>query len=308
MLVLLQVLESPAPKRKIQLRQRQRAVIGRTNHSDFSLPEDTALEQRHFEIDCTGKECKLRSLVPQGTRVNGKIVQEITLCDTDIIAAGRTRFTVTMEGSTMTPETPQSTDAQNAAPEAAAAMSLVAVCTYLELEPEAIQAAEQAADREDLIRQCLAADDVNSAFRLRADALGNRAAVWWACLSVRKYQDKLALPENQVQAIQAAEAWVIHSTEAARVESSQAAEATGPDGVGGLIAWATFCSGGDIGHPDAGPVEPAPTLCGKLLAGVLMVIAYQVASLAQQRIQEMLALALALQTEQLQIPEPAENA
>ena len=79
--------------------------IGRTEWSDFSVPDDPRLSSVHFEIRWDGRCASLRDLgSSNGTRVNGQPTSDTILANGDIIVAGQSRFCVSFsEPETVVP-------------------------------------------------------------------------------------------------------------------------------------------------------------------------------------------------------------
>lgn len=102
---LILTLESGAEHgRLLLLRTGQSLTIGRSEMADVSIPTDDQLSRVHFSVACANDGCHLRDLESRnGTLVNGRPVVAQLLRDGDRIAAGRTRFAVTIEGRSAPP-------------------------------------------------------------------------------------------------------------------------------------------------------------------------------------------------------------
>lgn len=112
------------------------------------------------------------------------------------------------------------------------------------------------------------------AVRFLAHALPKREAVWWACLCARG-----GLPEDAkppvIEALKAAEAWVLKPVEETRRAAMACAEAAGFDSPSSWAAVGAFWSGGSMAPPDAPPVPPGEELTGTAVAGAVMLAAVQ---------------------------------
>jgi hypothetical protein len=104
------------------------------------------------------------------------------------------------------------------------------------------------------------------AVRLIAHALPRREAVWWACMCAR-HSAPGTLAAADRQALEAAEAWVFRSEDAARraafVHAQEASFAT-PEA---WAAVAAFWSGDSMAPVGQANVPPAPHLTGTAVAG-----------------------------------------
>lgn len=94
----LEKLSGPATAPRIWLRSGQSATVGRTEAADYSVPGDERLSGRHFAVDCRAADGRIRDLHSRnGTYVNGQRVREAILHHGDVVLAGTTEFSVTME-------------------------------------------------------------------------------------------------------------------------------------------------------------------------------------------------------------------
>ncbi len=301
MIVLLELIDSAETQKKIQLRSGQRATIGSTQDADFCLASDAQLAAQHFVIDCTAQRCILRSINSLRTFVNGKSVSEAVLNSGDVIQAGATKFSVTVEG--LIEEESQLSSAEfKEQPEAKKQSSPAEVWTFLELSPELLAVVDSQKSVETLIQNRVDEADCLPALRLRGHQLGNRACLWWACSSIRKLTGANQLAEPQQAALDATENWVREQSEQSREKAKAAAEKVEIDGPGGLVAWATFCSGGNVGHPDADSVEPDSRLCGQLVAGALLQLIFEDSPSSEGKFQQVMALGKEIQEGHEKLP------
>src|SRR5262245_54014792 len=111
MQLLLTIISGTRKGHKIVLRDGQTIQVGRTEWSEFSVPDDQQMSGIHFSITCSAATCQIRDLnSTNGTFVNGKKLTSASLTDGDEIQAGSTTFAVHIEGLV-----PQSTDVQQPA-------------------------------------------------------------------------------------------------------------------------------------------------------------------------------------------------
>lgn len=105
MLVVLEVVVGSEVGRQIKIPQDRTCKIGRTNYSDEAFTDDVMMSGQHFEIRNDGKYCWLRDLDSRnGTRVDNDFVKDsLTIRDGQKVFAGRTEFTVKIEGGAKNP-------------------------------------------------------------------------------------------------------------------------------------------------------------------------------------------------------------
>lgn len=77
----------------------QACLVGRGHPARFQVPDDEAMANVHFSLECQGDICRLRDMgSEEGTLLNGQRVQEAELHPEDEITAGGTMFMVSVEG------------------------------------------------------------------------------------------------------------------------------------------------------------------------------------------------------------------
>jgi len=97
--VTLLVVQGPYAGQQIQVGAGQTLRIGRTDRSDYPLPNDTYLSGTHFEVACDEQECRIRDLgSSNGTFVNGVKIDLATLSEGNQISAGETVLVVQVAG------------------------------------------------------------------------------------------------------------------------------------------------------------------------------------------------------------------
>jgi pSer/pThr/pTyr-binding forkhead associated (FHA) protein len=91
--VCLTIESGPLQGRRIWLRPEQRIEVGRGHRSDWAIPSDPSMSQRHFALDFGPAECHIRDIGSSfGTFVNGAKAVEAVARDGDVIVAGKTTF------------------------------------------------------------------------------------------------------------------------------------------------------------------------------------------------------------------------
>lgn len=138
----------------------------------------------------------------------------------------------------------------------------------LALTPEAAALLKPQESVADFLSALLAAELMNDAVGVMAQALPKREAVWWACLASRSLVDAQT-PPAVVVAVEAAEAWVYRPSEETRRAAMDRAQATKFDHPGVWAAVGAFWSGGSMAPPNLPAVPPAEHLTGVAVAGAV---------------------------------------
>ena len=93
--VVLRVIEGPHEGKEFVFDQHDTFIVGRWSQAHFSVPEDGFLSREHFLVEFNPPLCFLRDLgSTNGTKVNGVRVDTARLNDGDVIAAGKSTFSV----------------------------------------------------------------------------------------------------------------------------------------------------------------------------------------------------------------------
>lgn len=138
----------------------------------------------------------------------------------------------------------------------------------LALTPEAAALLKPQESVAGFLSALLAAELMNDAVGVMAQALPKREAVWWACLASRSLVDAQT-PPAVVAAVEAAEAWVYRPSEETRRAAMDRAQATKFDHPGVWAAVGAFWSGGSMAPPNLPAVPPAEHLTGVAVAGAV---------------------------------------
>jgi hypothetical protein len=142
-----------------------------------------------------------------------------------------------------------------------------------ELEEELQQAAVPEMPVREYIEQLARGERLREAVSVLAQALPKRDAIGWGLESVRSVEAAAAKPKS-APALQAVDAWVAEPSEERRRAAHEAAKEAGFGTPAGCLGLAVFLSGGSMAPPTA-PVapEPAPHVCGKTVAGAILMAA-----------------------------------
>lgn len=98
--VILRVVSGPHVGQQYVFDRHSTFRVGRSTEADFSVPDDPFLSRYHLWIEFNPPVCLLKDLSStNGTRVNGRRVQEFRLRDGDVISAGKSEFQVQVEGT-----------------------------------------------------------------------------------------------------------------------------------------------------------------------------------------------------------------
>jgi predicted component of type VI protein secretion system len=99
MRIVLELLNGPHKGRKIRLAANQTITVGRTEWSDFVIPNDELLSGKHFALEADRETCVIRDLgSANGTCVNGAPSNLAALNNGDRIIAGESHFLVSIDG------------------------------------------------------------------------------------------------------------------------------------------------------------------------------------------------------------------
>src|SRR5262249_12641107 len=130
------------------------------------------------------------------------------------------------------------------------------VLVRVRLEPQAQALLTAAHSPAEFVALLTSAGHTADAAHFAAFTLPRRLAVWWACLCVR-----VALPAHAppaaMNALRAAERWVVQPGEDRRRAALAAAEEAEFGTAAGCCAAAAFWSGGSIAPPQS-PIVPPP--------------------------------------------------
>ncbi|MEN1678608.1 MAG: FHA domain-containing protein [Planctomycetota bacterium] len=284
MLVLLEAISGPSAGRRVQLRTDQVLKVGSSGWADFSIPEDDALIDVHFEVHCLATGCTIRALSQDApTQLNGEAIASHQAYDGDELTAGGSKFRVSVKGGPARPadeEPEQPSEESSDKPAlsdtaaAAAAAGLVGVCAYLELGDDIGPLAEASNEApDDLIDKLVAEKKHQEAIRLRAYLLPKREAVWWGCCCLRDHLDE-PLPEDQAAAVDAAAEWVENPDETRRRFAEQKAAKPQYSGPGAMLALGAFWSEGSLAPEGSPEVKPDSRLTSQGVTSSLVTAAY----------------------------------
>jgi len=309
MQVFLQATTNGTRAQRIQLRANQVARFGRSEWADFSFGEDSSMSDVQFEVRATDDGCIVQSLSPDTpTHVNGQQVQSANVHNGDRITAGRTEFIVHIEGERLsgTTDVAQTVEPSAVRPPAdrrPAAISLIAVCAFLEFHEDIGVQAAVSPSPDELIAKLADQEKFLDALRLRAYLLTKREAIWWGCLCVRDELDEPLRPP-QSAAVKAAATWVVKPDEENRRAAEQRAAAAKYSGVGATLALSAFWSSGSLAPPGNPEVLPDERLTSQGVAAALISAAYMGdATKANERIQAFLTKGKEIAAQRIPLPE-----
>lgn len=104
MLAIIDIEGAGSTGRKVWIATGEKVRIGRTEEADVALPMDRALASVHFSVSCTAAECQFAGTADHELWLNGELASQGVLRTGDVLTAGGTRFTVTLEGVPSPPE------------------------------------------------------------------------------------------------------------------------------------------------------------------------------------------------------------
>ncbi|MEX1042791.1 MAG: FHA domain-containing protein [Pirellulaceae bacterium] len=104
MIVVLEVVSGSQTGKRITIRGDQIFTFGRTNLADEMFPDDVMMSGKHFQIENNGQFSFISDLGSRnGTKVDDGFIKKLDLKDGHTIQAGRTRFSVQIEGGARNP-------------------------------------------------------------------------------------------------------------------------------------------------------------------------------------------------------------
>lgn len=251
------------------------ARFGRTDWADFSFPDDSAMAEVHFSVECGEAGVVLRPLSDSApTLVNGKPAQETVLRPGDRVTAGRTSWVVELEDVPESVASPAEAAASAQNP-TQSAQEWIALLSHLEVADEALAVPQDGQTADEVVAGLIAAEQFAAAAQLRAHQLQPRASVWWG-YDVVTQSGLERLPPKQIAALQAVRAWVATPAEPQRRACEQQAAALSYQGPGGFLAASAFFSGDNIAPADCPtPTPPDSRLTGRLITALLVIAVAQ---------------------------------
>lgn len=267
MQVVLTVVSPSAPGRLSVIRQGRVLRVGRTSWADLSIPDDGAMADVHFSVECGPSRCILRSLTAEApTLLDGEEVTEAHVKDGARITAGGTDFTVALEGFTYNDDTAEA-DEENAEAEAEPIDSgyrwvttplAVDAAEHCPLEDEARALLQPGMTVRAFVEALVEQGLLSQAIAFLAAAMPKRETVWWGCQVCG--DDPGSLPADQRTSLEAARQWVADPSEENRRAAETAANSGGLTTAASCVAMAAFLSGGSLAPPGVAEVPPADHL------------------------------------------------
>jgi pSer/pThr/pTyr-binding forkhead associated (FHA) protein len=99
MRLVLEILSGSNRGRQINVETGETVRVGRARPAEVALGDDF-MSGLHFALKCDARGCRVRDLNSRnGTKVNGELIIEAPLKDGDQLFAGRTHFSVRLEGA-----------------------------------------------------------------------------------------------------------------------------------------------------------------------------------------------------------------
>ncbi len=157
-----------------------------------------------------------------------------------------------------------------------------------ELDDELREQAVEGMPVREYLRQLAAGERVREAVSVLAQAMPKRAAIAWGLESLRSVPAAAAIPKS-APVLQAVDDWVAEPGEERRRTAHEAARQAGFGTPAGCLGLAVFLSGGSMA-PATAPVapEPAAHLCGKTVAGAMLMAAVAEPQQAAKHLQSFL--------------------
>lgn len=284
-------------------------IIGRSEASDVSFPQDSLMSSRHLSIELKNNQCLICDLgSTNGTTFNGEIVESAAVTVGDVFRCGTTEFSVDLEGQnephTSRPpvagavqKTREAGPSKGAArpSTAAAAVGITgsaagshALVLSPDIAPDRGYCGKTAAEilRRFRLRQTIPLtpedDESPETFLGRLQALPDGAAelqflafalpkrcAVWWLIQCVRMLPDLTEDESEV--LQCGERWVFKPSDANRRAVLKAAEDGDPSRAAHWVAMAAFYSDGSIAPESAPAVPPKDRVAGQsVFAGVTL--------------------------------------
>jgi hypothetical protein len=123
----------------------------------------------------------------------------------------------------------------------------------------------------EFIQSLMAAGNYRDAISCCAYLLPRREAVWWACRSVRASSDRL--PPREIEALEAAEAWVERPGEELRLRALKLGGDEPSDTAAIWACRAAAFSGGIVSNTLKGPVRALPQATARAARAAVLIAA-----------------------------------
>ncbi len=259
----------PAAGRRIVLRGGQTARVGRTDLSDFALPEDRDLAEIHFVVKCNENTAMIEALaLDRETRINGAPVNLQEIQHGDAIEAGATLFHVEIEGAAKS-----EVEHSDSAPVSAIEPNrneVLEIAVYIGLSEESLELARASTDPKRFGNVLVLNSKLQDALRWFAHTISKPQAVLWACVCV----DDIMHSESdsvQLTAYRAAMRWGREPNDDNREDAKQLAEVAKHEGVGGILAASAGWSGGSLAPSNLPEVPPDDRLTARCVCIALAI-------------------------------------
>ncbi len=275
MSVTLQVNSGPSIGMRIHLVRGQIVNFGRTDWADYSFPTDSSMADVHFSVHTNGPQYRIRDISSgAGTLVNGAPIKESALHTGDMVLAGKTTFSVIVEGES-TPvrhAVPADTVTETAAGPSPTPVHAAEFCRVLKMSDQAKELLLDDMEPAEYLRLLIESQLYTDGLRFLAFWLPKPTAVAWACECVEKTCGKELTPSDRT-ALSAAQQWAADPCEANRRSAEAAATASAYSGAASWLALSAFWSGGSLAGPELPTVPPGEALTAEAITGAFMLAA-----------------------------------
>lgn len=167
-------------------------------------------------------------------------------------------------------------------------MTTSELCELAGLDDDARQFATPEMPVRSYIEELRRAGMVRQAMNSLVQVLPKTEAIAWGLESIRRV-DVALIKRGGPEAIQHVEAWLEEASEEKRRAAKVAADEAGLGTPPGCLAYAVFMSGGSMAPAEA-PVapEPAPYICGRMVAGAMSLAVALEPRVTQERLKTFL--------------------
>jgi hypothetical protein len=251
------------------------ARFGRHDTSDVSFPDDPEMSDVHFELQCHTDRCVLRDLSGTGaTILNGEAVAEAELQVGDVIQAGQTRLSASIQGQPNRDNASDTSETDAIAEDLPHEQPMTAakICSLLDLSEESEQLLLPEHTPEAFVDTLIEHEQFADAISVLAFYLPKHQAVVWAHRCVQELLGSEFSPDEQA-VMKVSQEWIDDPSEDNRRAAKAAAEENGFQSVPCWVALAAFWSNGSLAPPDLPEVPPDARLTSQGVSAALVMTA-----------------------------------
>lgn len=248
MLVYFRIEQGPHAGRRIDLKPGQTATLGSTDYADFCFEKDQQMADVHLRVSIDQNDVRVEHVAEKHeTLVNGKPVSTVVVQSGDQLQLGQTQISVAIEKVMMEPvsASPEQLTTGGAPQAAEPELDLKQLAKNLQFSEESQAIAEQHREVDALLPELKTNGHWQDSIKLQAYVMPANEAVLWVAKVVQEFVG-FELRDAQKTAFDAAIDWASEPTEEKRRSCEQLANENESEGVGGMLAMASFYCEGSI--------------------------------------------------------------